>query len=153
MIDRKLIGVELPPRTIEVERWQILQFARAIGESNPIFMDEAAARAAGYRALVAPPTFAFCLSTMAAPEPFEMLRVLGIDRHRILHGEQSFTYHIPICAGDVLTFRIRCVDIYDKKGGALEFVTQETAVTNPSGQPVVNMRGVTVIQHETREQH
>jgi acyl dehydratase len=142
-----MIGVELPPRTIEVEKWQVLQFARAIGESNPISTNEAAARAAGYRGLVAPPTFAFCLNMMAAAEPREMLRVLGIDPQKVLHGEQSFTYRSPICAGDVLTFRIRVTDIYVKKGGALEFVVQETAVTNPSGQPVVNMRGVTIIRH------
>jgi acyl dehydratase len=113
-------------------------------------MNEAAARAAGYRGLVAPPTFAFCLNMMAATEPSEMLRVLGIDPQKVLHGEQSFTYHSPICAGDVLTFRIRVADIYVKKGGALEFVVQETAVTNLSGQPVVNMRGVTVIRHGGR---
>lgn len=146
MIDRKFIGLELPPQVIEVEKAPIRSFARAIGDSNPMYTDETAARAAGYRALVAPPTFAFCLNMMAF-EQFGFIEMLGVDPRRILHGEQSFTYHAVICAGDVLTLRLRCADIYERKGGALEFVVHETKVTNADGEHMVDLRGVAVVAH------
>ncbi|MGR3780209.1 MAG: FAS1-like dehydratase domain-containing protein, partial [Albimonas sp.] len=61
MIDRKYIGREMAPLTVDVERGQLLFFAKATGQTDPIYIDEAAARAAGYRALPAPPTFLFSL--------------------------------------------------------------------------------------------
>jgi len=149
MIDRKFIGLELPPRVIEVEKGAIRSFARAIGDLDPVFTDESAARAAGYRSLVAPPTFAFCLNMMASDQ-FTFMRMLGVDPRRVLHGEQSFTYHATICAGDVLTFHLKCADIYERKGGALEFVVHETRVTDADGGRMVDLRGVIVVQHGQR---
>ena len=56
MIDRKHIGVVSEPRTIDVEKGQLRFFAKATGETNPIYFDEAAAQAAGHPAIPAPPT-------------------------------------------------------------------------------------------------
>jgi hypothetical protein len=38
-------------------------------------------------------------------------------------------------------------DIYDKKGGALEFVVRETRVTNQDGALVADLSCVTVVRH------
>ena len=46
----------------------------------------------------------------------------GIQLPRVLHGEQSFTYHRTAYAGDTLSFDTRIVDVYDKKNGSLSFV-------------------------------
>ncbi len=70
---------------------------------------------------------------MDAQDPFAFLDVLGVDIGRILHGEQSFTYHAPVVAGDRLAFESRISDIVDKKGGALTLVTVETRVTRDTG--------------------
>ena len=51
------IGVESEPRTSEVETGAIIKFAEAIGDTNPIFNDEAAARQSRYGGMIAPPTF------------------------------------------------------------------------------------------------
>jgi acyl dehydratase len=145
MLDRKLIGTESPPRTIEVEKYPLQFFAIAIGESSALHREEAAARSAGFASIVAPPTYAYCLNSMAprvAPPPAS-----GLNLEKILHGEQSFTYHRPICAGDVLTFRDKVVDIYEKKGGALEFFVSETTVTNQRGERVVDMRTTLVVRN------
>lgn len=57
----------------EVSRVKIMEFAEAIGDPNPVYRDPAAARLAGYRDLIAPPTFgvvvALPASIAAAPPP------------------------------------------------------------------------------------
>jgi acyl dehydratase len=146
VIDRKHIGIELPSLTVDVEKGRLRFFAKAIGETDPIYTDEAAARAAGYRSLPAPPTFAFCLE-METPDPFAFYEHMGIELGRVLHGEQGFTYHAPICAGDRLTLKPRIADIYAKKNGALEFVVKETAVTNQDGERVVDLRSIIVVRN------
>ncbi|EKD36138.1 MAG: hypothetical protein ACD_75C01618G0003 [uncultured bacterium] len=149
MIDKKFIGLASKPHTVDVEKGRLRFFAKAIGETDPIYTDEAAARAAGYNSLPAPPTFAFCLE-MEKPNPFEDLEAMGIDLGKVLHAEQSFTYHGPICAGDRLTFQSRVADIYDKKNGALDFVVQDCTVTNQNGVLVSELRRVIVVRNEPR---
>ena len=59
----------MPEFSIEVENYPLRFFATTIGDLDPIRHDEAAARAAGYRSLVAPPTYVSCLINMADPAP------------------------------------------------------------------------------------
>ncbi|MNP81706.1 hypothetical protein D3C76_1801440 [compost metagenome] len=65
---------------------------------------------------------------------------MGFDLGRILHAEQQFNYHRMAFAGDVLTFETRIADVYEKKGGALQFVVQETRVTNQDGEHIADLR-------------
>lgn len=146
MIDKKHIGLKSTSLRVEVEKGRLRFFAKAIGETDPIYTDEDAAKAAGYAALPAPPTFAFCLE-MEKPNPFEDLETMGIDLGKVLHAEQNFNYHAPICAGDSLTFETRVSDIYVKKGGALEFVVQDSRVNNQTGTLVAELRRVIVVRN------
>lgn len=129
MLDKTRVGHEFSSFFVEVEKGKLRFFAKAIGETNPIYLDEEAALEAGYRALPAPPTFAMVLE-QEAPEPLPVIDLLEIDIGRILHGSQSFEYFVPICAGDTIRVDARIVDIYDKKGGALDFVVMESSYTN-----------------------
>jgi len=147
MIDRAHIGVESEPRRIDVEKGQLRFFAKATGETNPIYFDEAAARAAGHKALPAPPTFTFSLALGAAAKRGDVFDDMGVSRARVLHGEQRFFHHHPIYAGDVMTLKTRTIDIYDKKGGVLEFVVQDTTAVNQEGQLCTTMRVVTVVRN------
>jgi acyl dehydratase len=146
MIDRKHIGKSRSPHTVEVEKGRLRFFAKAIGETNPIYTDESAARTAGYPSLPAPPTFTFCLE-QEVPSPFEFLESIGVDLRRVLHAEQSFTYHGSVCAGDMLTFETHIADINDKKAGALEFVVLSTAVRNQNASLVAEQRNVIAIRN------
>lgn len=142
MIDKKFIGKVLPTFRAVAEAGQLRFFAKATGETSRLYVDEAAARDAGHRALPLPPTFLFSLELQ---QPDTSWRdELGIQLSRILHGEQSFTYHRLAYAGDVLHFESRIADIYDKKNGALDFVVRETRVTNQHGEHVADLRSVLV---------
>ncbi len=147
MVDRAFIGVVSEPRSIEVEKGQLKFFAKATGETNAIYFDEAAAARAGHHTLPAPLTYMFCLASAAPAKRGAIFGDMGVDQARVLHGEQSFTHYAPIYAGDVITLVTETIDIYSKKGGALEFVVRETAVSNQRGEPVADLTCVTVIRN------
>ena len=132
MIDHKYIGHVEPAFEVLVEKGRLKFFAKATGQTDPVYTDEAAAHAAGHPDLPVPPTFLFCLE-MEAPDPAAIRNLLGMDYRRLLHGEQGFVYERMAYAGDVLRFEQRVEEIYDKKNGALEFVVRKTIVTNQRG--------------------
>jgi len=146
MIDKKFIGYEVPPTLWDVEKGRIRFFAEVIGLTDPIHLDAAAAKAAGYRNVVAPPTFIFGAESDSGVL-MKLLDTLEIDLRKVLHGEQRFDYHAPVCAGDTLRFQTRVTDIFDKKGGALEFVVNDTKVTNQLDEHVADLHSVIVVRH------
>ena len=147
MLDKTKIGAESEAREIVVEAGMVRLFCQAIGESNPIYLDEVAARDAGYPTIPTPPTYASALSNLAPPKIDLVLGVLGADLGRMLHGEQAFVQFAPIFVGDRVRFRQRIVDIYDRKDGALEFVVLKTDVTNQTGELCATMRTVAVLRN------
>lgn len=146
MIDKKHIGRTTPAMTVDVEKGRLKFFAKAIGETNPVYTDETAARAAGYKTIPAPPTFAFCLE-METNSLWDNIAAMGVPVGKILHGSQSFTYHAPIYAGDRITFETKVSDIYDKKGGALEFIVEDSTAKNQDGVLVAELQRVIVVRN------
>lgn len=146
MIDKKWMGYELPVSTLQLERGRLRAFARAIGEIDPVYVDVQAARTAGYPDLPAPPTFLFAAEQDSGTQ-MAMAKAMGISLDKLLHGEQGFTYHHPTCAGDTVTVRTRVSEIYDRKGGALEFVVTLSDVRNQHDELVAELRGVLVCRH------
>jgi acyl dehydratase len=144
MADISLIGRSLGVTTAELEKGRLRFFAKSIGETDPVYTDETAARAAGHKSLPMPPTFLFCLEREGRDTDHIVEGIMGFDLGRILHAEQSFTYHRMAFAGDVLTFDSRIVDVYDKKNGALQFVVSETRVTNQMGEHIADVRSSVV---------
>lgn len=146
MIDRKWIGHEYPPSALPIERGRLRFFAKAIGETDPVYTDEAAARAAGYDDLPAPPTFVFA-AELDSGVIERVLRDLGIPLARLLHGEQGFTYHRTACAGDTVTVTSRITEIYDRKNGALEFVVKTSRAVDQHDRLVAELRSVLVCRN------
>lgn len=145
-LDTQYIGHRFEPFSAEVEKGRLKFFAKAIGQTDPVYSDEAAAKLAGHPALPVPPTFFFCLE-MESPNPGALRELLDFPVPKVLHGEQRFTYHAMAFAGDTLTFEQRIADIYAKKGGLLEFIVRETRVTNQHGTHVADLHGITVVRH------
>ncbi len=146
MLDRSKIGHEFAAFSADVEKGRLKFFAKTIGETNPIYTDETAARDAGYAFLPAPPTFAMVLD-MEGPENMPVLELLNIDIAKILHGSQEFEYFAPICAGDCIAITSRITDMFDKKGGALEFVVSENTYINQHGQLVAKATSTLVVRN------
>ena len=146
MIDKKWIGHELPASVLPIERSRLKFFAKAIGETDPVYTDTAAARDAGYPDLPAPPTFLFA-AELDSHAVFRLVEDLQIPIAKLLHGEQSFNYHRAACVGDTVTVRSTVSDIYDKKNGALEFVVKTSRATNQRDELIAEMRSVLVCRN------
>jgi acyl dehydratase len=101
-LDQSYLGREFPPTApYEVGREKIREFADAIGDDNPVYRDQEAARALGHPDVIAPPTFAIVVSMRSSAQVVRDPG-LGLDYSKVVHGEQRFNYRRPIHAGDVL---------------------------------------------------
>lgn len=137
---RELIGIQSEAISVPVEAGQLKFFAKATGETNPVYYDEVVAKAEGHPALPAPPTFCFSLN-LARSDTFAFYtEALNLDLGRLLHAEEEFEYISPVYAGDTISVSETLVDMYEKKGGALEFYTFEGIATNQRGEVVVRMK-------------
>jgi acyl dehydratase len=146
MIDKKWIGYQLPESILPIERSRLQFFAKATGEIRPEYIDVTAAKAAGHADLPAPPTFLMAAELDSGASD-QLLQDLQIPLAKLLHGEQSFTYHKPIVAGDTITVRSVISDIYEKKNGALEFVVKDSRAWNQRDELVAELRSVLVCRH------
>jgi hypothetical protein len=143
------VGTVLRPSTAVIDRGRLRFFAESIGETASRYLDTAAASEAGYPDLPVPPTFFFGL-TLDDPEPFAWLADLGIDLRLVLHGTQRFEYQNMAFAGDELLLESRIVDTYEKRGGALEFIVLDTAITR-NGEPIATATQTIVVRHPERK--
>lgn len=146
MIDPKFIGHQFATTTLAVEAGRIKAFAQAIGATDPIHFDTEAARAQGYPAVVAPPTWLTIAEMERGNDPrCEALpALLGLELSRFLHGEQEYEYLLPICAGDCLSVSSFIKDIYSKRNGALEFIVMELHYRRQSGELAAISRSTAV---------
>ena len=140
-----LVGTSQPEITVQVERGRLEMFARAIGETDPVYLDPGAARAAGHPDLPAAPTALFGLD-LERSDTLGFLAGHGVDLTKVLHGEQRFTYHREVHAGDTLTFRSEFVDCYTRNNGALEFLVRRTTVARDQ-ELVAELESVSVIRN------
>jgi acyl dehydratase len=110
------VGQEFPPYYFTVERGKIKEFAQAIGDDNPIYSNPEAAKAAGYKDVIAPPTFLTCVDFWAGPDLAARSKILEIDPLKVLHGEQEYEYFSEIYPGDELVCTSKITEVYTKEG-------------------------------------
>jgi acyl dehydratase len=145
MIDKKHLGHRFPPFRSTVEAGRVRLFCKAIGETFLVHLDAQAARDAGYRNILAPITFPTAIA-MDNPNPRCIIELIEADIGWILHGEERYDYFSPICVGDEITTQLKITDIYNKKGGALEFVVSEFAMRNHLEELVCKIRRSLVVR-------
>lgn len=143
MLDRSLIGRESEPTVHEVEKGAIRRFADALGDPNPIYQDEVAAKAAGFPGLVAPPTFAVAL---ASNERFR--HSLDLGTRSILHGEQLFEYGRALVAGVRVTVTSRVADVLERPGasGPTDVIVIEDEGRDDEGELLFRSRATLILR-------
>jgi acyl dehydratase len=133
-VNQAAIGKRFPPVEYEVGKEKIAEYARAVGEDNPVYFDREQARAAGFRDVPAPPMFAVVYSS-GAVGPAMVDPDVGINFAMMVHGGQEFVWGEPVVAGDVITTETSVKDISEKRG--LGFYVFESVSRNQDGQEVV----------------
>ena len=94
-VNTQAIGKTYEPTLYAVGREKIREYARAVGETNPLYLDVEAARAAGYADVVAPPMFAVVYSAplgragAVRPRRRDRLREDGARRPGVRVGRRS----------------------------------------------------------------
>ena len=131
------------PHTYAVGREKIREYARAVGESDPLHLDLAAARAAGHPDLVAPPMFCVIYSAPAIEEAL-FAPELGIDFAMLLHSAQEFEWGPLVHAGDEITTEARLAERSERIG--MSFYTFETRSANERGEEVCRGRWTEVVR-------
>jgi acyl dehydratase len=141
-----------------VGREKVREFARAVGSSDPLSLDPAAAAAAGYDPLsldpaaaaaagyadvVAPPTFAVVVQDRTLSQLLED-ESAGVDFSRVVHGEQRFRFTRPIVAGDLLTASMTVTEVKTLGGNAM--VTAESVLRDADGAHVVTATSTLVVR-------
>ena len=134
---RRAIGTETAPQTIEIEKGAIRRFAEAIGDANPLYQDEAAARGSRHGGIIAPPTF---LRSIRIERPELPLRE---PLERLLDAGSEWEYFQPVRAGDRVTVVTRLVDLAERTSraiGQMLMATYEVTYTNQLDQVVATQR-------------
>jgi acyl dehydratase len=130
-----------PSEPYEVSRVKIAEFADAVGEPSALCRDRAAAQAAGYQDVIAPPTFVIVIS-MASTAKLTTDPGLGVNYAMVVHGEQSFSHARPLHAGDVVTSQSTIESI--RSLGSMTTMTTVTEIRTVDGEHVCTARSTLV---------
>jgi len=132
-VNTDAIGKTYPGVVYAVGREKIREYAYAVGETNPLYLDVEVARAAGHADVVAPPMFAVVYSGRAVtPALFDP--EVGITFANMLHAGQEFAWGSLVVAGDEITTTTEVKDISER--GGMEFYEFETVSRNERGETV-----------------
>jgi acyl dehydratase len=142
-VNTEAIGKSYPPLTYAVGREKIREYARATGDTNPLYLDLEAARAAGHADVVAPPMFAAVYQAPAVtPGMFDP--EVGIDFSRIVHGAQEFEWGPLAIAGDEITSTATIKDIHER--GGMGFYAFEVHSENQRGERICTGTWTTIVR-------
>ena len=143
-VNARFTGRTYPPTApYAVGREKIREFAEAVGAGDSVHVDQAQARARGYRDVIAPPTFAVVIA-QKCDRQFIVDPQAGIDFSRLVHGEQRFVHHRPITAGDEIV-GVLTIDSVKSVGGN-SMVTTRTELSTIEGEPVCTSTSTVVIR-------
>ena len=132
-VNTEVVGKTYPPALYAVGREKVREYARAVGETNPLHLDVDAARAAGHADVVAPPMFAvvYAMPAVAAgmfdPE-------VGVDFARLVHAGQEFVWGPLVVAGDEISTVVSVKDVSERRGSG--FFVFESVSSNQRGETV-----------------
>ena len=137
---QRAIGQESAPQIMEVEKGAIIKFAQAIGDDNPLYNDEVAARESRFGGLIAPPTFLRSAVTARPELPFD------VPFERVLDGGSDWEYFVPVRPGDKITSVSRIEDMNERNGsiGLMLIFTIVVTYTNQFGQVVATQTSTSI---------
>jgi acyl dehydratase len=142
-VNSDAIGKTYAPTNYAVGREKVREYARAVGETNPLYLDVDAARAAGHDDVVAPPMFAV-VYTFPSVMPVFFDPELGIDFSRLVHGGQDFEWGPLVVAGDEIATTLTVADISSR--GRNTYFVFETTSTNQRDETVCVGRWTNIVR-------
>lgn len=146
MLCEQVVGRRSEPVKNLVERGAVRKFAEAIADPNPLYTDEAAAKASRYGRLLAPPTF---------PRTFDYGEIegLALPAAGLIHGEFRVDYERPLFVGEEVLCSMQLKDSYDKESrrGLLGFLIFERTGESPAGEIIFTTQDIVVVTEAVRK--
>ncbi len=143
----------------ELGRASIRYFALATRDDNPLYRDDAYARAAGYPSVIAPPTL-LCETCQYAHRPPDGDGYIGHEWHlpitgcRLIRAGNEYEFFRAVLPTDRISVTWTLADIVERpssRGGTQLFVTSVARYENQDGQALAINRETVVYQPlETR---
>jgi acyl dehydratase len=144
-VNTDVIGKTYPPRLYAVGREKVREYAAAVGESDPLYLDVEAARAAGHEDVVAPPMFAVVYAMPAVAQGMFDPEV-GIDFARLVHSGQEFRWGPLVVAGDEISTAVSVKDVVERRGSGVYVF--ESVSENQRGETVCTGTWSNVVRGE-----
>lgn len=139
MDDRsQMVGMKLSSYTYTVERGKMKELVMAIGDSNSVYLDREAARAEGYRDVIASPTFGTVIDHWGGMDFMDLCSLLKVNPVMVLHGEQDYRYYGEINPGDEITVNTVFSGYLEKKN--MYIFTLDSDYVNQKGERVLQCR-------------
>ncbi len=135
------IGQQTASQSGEITAEAIGQFADAVGDTNPVFRDEAAAHAAGYSGIPAQPTFItrFHISFGEAG--------LDPEHTQVLHGEQEYAYERPLIAGERISVRYVVAGVrQSRRADGMAIITLEQVIETANGERPATGKAIVIVR-------
>ncbi|MDQ0859269.1 MaoC family dehydratase N-terminal domain-containing protein [Bacillus sp. V2I10] len=143
---KHLIGSASEKVKNSIEQGTVRKFAEAIGDENPLFIDEAAGARSKYKRILAPPTFPVTLN-------YGTIEGLKLPAKGLIHGEQSFHYEKPLLVGDTVFCSSRLVNYKERtgRGGSMGMLTIERLGETEEGDLIFSMKQVVILTEAVRK--
>jgi acyl dehydratase len=147
-LEPDILNKEVPLGEFVVTADDIREFAEAVGDLNPLYLDVEAARQEGYPSVIAPPTFCMHLRGQ------RLLPEVEVEPgFTTLHAGQEFEYYDEIYAGRTYSAFGKLVEVYEKTGrsGPLGVIVREMVVKDATGKTVVVLRERQMVRSPERK--
>ncbi len=119
------------PDSMPIESISVRRMALCIENRDPIHYDEAAARARGYRGIVAPWPLLWLIffNCREAPLQFPFGKAT-------IHGQDDYEFHEPMIVGDLITVSasVTGTSVKQGKSGAMGVIVTRREFRNQHGQ-------------------
>jgi len=142
------------PAREELGRASIRYFALALGDDNPLYVDEAYAKEAGYPSVIAPPTLV-CETCQYAHRPPSADGYIGhewrlpVANCRLIRAGNDYEFMRPILPSDRISVTWTLENIVERsasRGGTQLFVTAVARYRDSVGEVVAINRETLVYQ-------
>jgi len=129
------VGKTYAPQKYEIGLEKVKEYARAIDDHNPLYVDEDHAKGSHYGGIVAPPTFAVVYQKDCVGQVL-FDSELDINLPMLVHGEQEFIFHRVVKPHDVIWSTAKVKEMLDKDNKEFVIAEVESRLGSPDGEPV-----------------
>lgn len=143
---KEMIGKASTKVKNTVERGAVKKFAEAIGDTNPIYLDEETGKHSRFGQNIAPPTFARVFD-------YGAIEGLNLPNKGLIHGEQIYHYERPLLVGEDVYCYAKVSDYYEKSGamGNMGFIVLENNGEDQDGNPIFTSKSIVILTEAYRK--